>query len=69
MSVRNILNAMIIVLIGNKELENSKNTYQNFRDDMNDRYQKAQEDGVMTDKEQTNWVWVSLDEIDSIDTG
>ena len=60
---------MIIVLIGNKELENSKNTYQNFRDDMNDRYQKAQEDGVMTDKEQTNWVWVSLDEIDSIDTG
>ena len=37
--------------------------YQNFRDDMNDRYQKAQEDGVMTDKEQTNWV--QLDEIDA----
>jgi hypothetical protein len=63
LSVRNILNAMIIVLIDNKELENSKISYQNFRDDMNDRYQKAQEDGVMTDKEQTNWV--ELDRIDA----
>ena len=66
LTIRNILNALIVVIEKDKELQDSLVSFQNYRDELNNKYQKAQENGVMIDKETANWV--SLDDINEFIT-
>lgn len=63
LSIRNILNALVVLLLNEDGYNNALISYQNFRDTLNDKYQKAVETGEMTPKETANWL--SLDEINA----
>eukprot|EP01047_Picozoa_sp_COSAG01_P027815 COSAG01_NODE_1849_length_9064_cov_212.400446_1_plen_322_part_00 len=66
LTVRNFLNALIVLILNNDKYKDALVSYQNKRDEYNDKYQQSQENGEMTSKQKENWV--SLDEINQFVT-
>jgi hypothetical protein len=61
LTVRNYLNALIVLLLNDVKYKDALISYQNKRDDYNEKYQQQQESGEMSDKQKENWI--PLDEI------
>ena len=56
LTTRNFLNALIVLLMKEEEMEQALITYQTKRDELNDKYQERQEKGEMTERQQEAWV-------------
>eukprot|EP01051_Picozoa_sp_SAG22_P008242 SAG22_NODE_616_length_8539_cov_5.330213_8_plen_324_part_00 len=56
LTVRNFLNALIVLLMKEEEMEHALVSFQNKRDELNDRYQERQEKGEMTERQQEAWI-------------
>jgi hypothetical protein len=56
LTTRNFLNALIVLLQDNDEYKDAMVSYQNKRDEYNDRYQRQQENGEMSEKMLENWM-------------
>ena len=59
LTVRNFLNALIVLLLNNDKYKDALVSYQNKRDDYNTQYQQQQESGEMSMKQKENWVELS----------
>jgi hypothetical protein len=66
LTVRNFLNALIVLIVNNDKYKDALVSYQNKRDEYNDKYQQSQENGELSLKQSENWV--HLDEINQFVT-
>ena len=57
LTVRNFLNALIVLILNNDKFTKALEVYQEKRDNLNDQYQSSQ--GEMTTKQKENWVDLS----------
>ena len=61
LTIRNYLNAVIVVLLNREDFATALEKYQSKRDTLNDKYNEIQATKEPTEKQQANWV--SVDEI------
>ena len=59
LTVRNFLNALIVLIMKETEFDSAMISYQNKRDELNDRYQDQQEKGEMTERQLDAWIPLS----------
>ena len=59
LTIRNYLNAVIVVLLNREDFANVIEKYQSKRDTLNDKYNEIQATKEPTEKQQANWVSVS----------
>ena len=57
LTVRNFLNALIVLILNNDKFTKALEVYQEKRDNLNDQYQSSQNE--MTTKQKENWVDLS----------
>ena len=59
LTIRNYLNAVIVVLLNREDFATALEKYQSKRDTLNDKYNEIQATKEPTEKQQANWVSVS----------